>query len=120
MASTLDERETIEAVISTARKKKAFDEKVLDLRGLASFTEYFVILCGSTRRQVKAIAEAILEELKSLGTIPLHAEGMQDSEWVLIDCNAFVVHVFTPARREFYDLDRLWVDAEELVFEEDS
>lgn len=97
------------------REKKAFDEKVLDLRGLTSYTDYFVIVSGSTQRQVWAIADAVLETLDELGIRPLHSEGVHESEWVLIDCNDFIIHIFTPSRREFYDLERLWSDAVELV-----
>ena len=66
----------------------------------------------------KNVYRAVLERLDVLGIRPLHSEGIHESEWVLIDCNTFVIHIFTPSRREFYDLERLWADAEVMIIPE--
>lgn len=94
-----------------ASDKKASDLVMLDLRKIASFTEYFLICTGTSTRQVQAISDAIEEELRKNSKRPLHIEGRSGAEWVLLDYGDFIVHVFTSASRKFYDLERLWRDA---------
>jgi ribosome-associated protein len=100
--------------ITAALEKKAMDVVVLDLRKGSAFTDFFVIATGANTRQVKAIAEAVEEALARHGTKPALVEGHGRSEWVLIDYFDFIVHIFTPATREFYGLERLWGDAERV------
>jgi ribosome-associated protein len=95
----------------TASDKKATEIVMLDLRKVASFTEYFLICTGTSTRQVQAISDAIEEQLRKNGKRPLHIEGRSGAEWVLLDYGDFIVHVFTSASRKFYDLERLWRDA---------
>ena len=102
------------AAVEAARARKAVDLKVLDLREVAEFTDFFVLLSGTSSRQVQAIVEAVEERLRGMGLKPTHAEGVSQAEWVLLDYSDFVVHVFSPLKREFYDLDRLWRDAREV------
>jgi len=98
--------------VRCASDKKAFDIVALDLRNIASFTEFFIISSGSNQRQVQAIADEINEQLKKqLGTRPVRVEGYATAEWVLLDYGDFVFHVFNKESREFYDLARLWRDA---------
>ena len=88
---------------------------MLDLRKASAFTDFFVDLHRRrTSRQVQAIADAIQEALGKTGTKPALVEGYGRGEWVLIDYFDFIVHVFTPATREFYGLERLWGDAERV------
>ncbi len=87
---------------------------VLRLAEITSFTDFFVICSGASTRQVQAIADGVIEELKRLGLRPMNTEGYANAEWVLIDFGTFVVHVFTEASRRFYDLERLWRDAERV------
>ena len=94
-----------------AADRKANDMLVLDLRGISNATDYFLIATGSSDTHVKSIAESIVEELKKDGVRPSHVEGMRGGRWVLLDYVDFVVHVFHPAAREFYQLERLWGDA---------
>ena len=101
---------TIEGVIEVAREKKARDLIVLDLRDSGGFTDYFVICSGGSHRQVKAIVEGIEARLKIGGRPHVQTEGAA-TDWVLIDCFDFVVHVFTPETRDFYSLERLWGNA---------
>ena len=102
--------DTIEGVIEAAREKKARDLIVLDLRDSGGFTDYFVICSGGSHRQVKAIVEGIEARLKIGGRPHVQTEGAA-TDWVLIDCFDFVVHVFTPETRDFYSLERLWGNA---------
>ncbi|SVA33226.1 uncharacterized protein METZ01_LOCUS86080, partial [marine metagenome] len=97
-------------VIEAAREKKARDLIVLDLRDSGGFTDYFVICSGGSHRQVKAIVEGIEARLKIGGRRQVQTEGSA-TDWVLIDCFDFVVHVFTPEARNFYSLERLWGNA---------
>ncbi|MFW6201058.1 MAG: ribosome silencing factor [Gemmatimonadota bacterium] len=91
--------------------RKARDVVCLDLRGLSSATDYFLVASGTSDLHVRAIAEHTIEELKRAGVRPDHVEGLRGGRWVLIDYIDFVVHVFHPAAREFYQLERLWGDA---------
>jgi ribosome-associated protein len=90
---------------------KASEMLVLDLRGISSATDYFFIASGTSDMHVKSIADRIVEDLKKEGVRPSHIEGLRGGRWVLIDYIDFVVHVFHPAAREFYQLERLWGDA---------
>jgi ribosome-associated protein len=103
---------SIEAAVRAAEDKKAADMVVLDLRKAAGFTDFFLICSGNNARQIRAIADAIIDALAAQGSRPAHVEGYDRSEWVLIDYFDFVVHVFTPETRMFYGLERLWGNAE--------
>jgi len=102
----------VKLAIKCAADKKAFDMVALDLRSIASFTEFFIIATGANQRQVQAIADEINEQLKKqLGTKPVRIEGYNSADWVLLDYGDFVVHIFNGESRDFYDLARLWRDA---------
>ena len=94
-----------------AAERKAEDVKILDVRGLSSATDFFLIATGRSDVQVKAIAEHIIESQKSRGLRPEHVEGLDQGRWVLIDYIDHVVHVFHPSVRDFYQLETLWGDA---------
>jgi ribosome-associated protein len=104
--------EEVRVTLQAAFSKKADHVNVLDLRQKAAFTDFFVICSGQNTRQVKAIVDAIEDVLRKAGVKPLHIEGYQRAEWVLLDAFDFIVHVFTPDTREFYSLERLWGSAE--------
>lgn len=97
--------------VEAASDKKAIDMLVLDLRSLASFTDYFLITSGSNARQVQAIADAVVDQLKKHGRRAARVEGYNSAEWVLVDYGDFIVHVFDDKARRFYDLERLWREA---------
>jgi ribosome-associated protein len=101
----------LKLAIEAARDRKGSDMILLDLRGLSDATDYFLLVTGTSDTHVRSIAENILEALDKHGTRPGHIEGLRSGRWVLIDCIDFVVHVFHPAAREFYQLERLWGDA---------
>jgi ribosome-associated protein len=98
----------IVSALHAASDKKAHDLIVLDLRPVASFTDYFLIASGTNARQVQAIADEITERLKREGTRAERMEGYQTAEWVLVDYGDFIVHIFEDKARRFYDLERLW------------
>ena len=109
-AEGLDER--VRLALHAASEKKAHDLVVLDLREVASFTDYFVIASGTNVRQVQAIADEVQEQLRRhLGVKPARVEGYKSAEWVLLDYGDFIFHVFEEKSRRFYDLERLWRDA---------
>jgi ribosome-associated protein len=104
----------IERAVRAAEDKKADDLLLLDLRKAAGFTDYFLICSGGNPRQIRAIADAILEALASGGARPAHIEGYDRSEWVLLDYFDFIVHIFARETRAFYGLERLWGNAERI------
>ena len=114
----LDER--ICTAISAAGDKKAVEMVVLDLREVASFTDYFLITSGTNVRQVQAIADEVVEQLKKQGTRPARIEGYNTAEWVLVDYGDFILHVFEDKARRFYDLERLWRDARRVTLPADA
>ena len=103
--------------VEAARDRKARDLVVLDLREISSATDFFVLATGTSDIHVRGIAEHIIEELKKEAVRPDHVEGLRGGRWVLIDYIDFVVHVFHPAARDFYQLERLWGDAPQLTLE---
>lgn len=104
----------VKLAVSAALDKKAEQVHVLDLRVGSAFTDFFIIATGNNARQVQAIANGIEETLKKTGVRPALVEGYSRAEWILLDYFDFIVHVFTPATREFYALERLWGDAERV------
>jgi ribosome-associated protein len=97
-----------------ALDKKALDPLALDLRGISSVAEYFVIVTGTSDRHVQAVADNITEAFHAIGVKPLGEEGFREGKWVLLDYGEVVVHVFLEPVREYYDIERLWIDAPRL------
>lgn len=115
--SELDEE--VKLALHAASEKKAFDLVALDLREIASFTEFFIVSSGANQRQVQAISDEIEEQLKKqLNSRPVRKEGYSAAEWVLMDYGDFIVHIFEKNAREFYDLERLWRDARKVELPE--
>jgi len=107
--------ENVKLALHCASDKKAFNMVAIDLREIASFTEFFIIASGANQRQVQAIADEITEQLREqLKSRVVRVEGYQTGEWVLLDYGDFVVHIFEAKAREFYDLERLWRDAKKV------
>lgn len=103
-----------EVAIQAAQSKKAENIVVLHIGKISSFTERFVLCDGSNSRQTQAISDAIEQALRAEGLRPIGVEGRGRGEWILMDYGDFIVHVFTPERRAFYDLERLWKKAPRL------
>ena len=112
-ADGLDER--VLTALHAASEKKAIDPVVLDLRDIASFTDYFVIFSGANERQVQAISDEVYEQLKKSGSPAVRVEGYKTAEWILLDCGDFVVHIFEQKARKFYDLERLWRESKRVT-----
>ena len=107
-----------ELAVAAARaglEKKAEDVSILDVRGLASYTDFLVLLSAASDRQVSAVADAVDDRLREAGHRPIGVEGAQAGNWVLIDAGDVVVHVFRDESRKFYDLDSLWSDARRVT-----
>ncbi len=109
---TLDPR--LASLVDAARSKKAFRIRVLDVKGIASFTDTFAFLSGGSDRQNRAIVDAIEDRLKLEGVRPLSLEGAQTGAWILMDYGDFVVHVMDEENRQFYNLEGLWKEGREL------
>ena len=111
-------RELAAACARIAQETKAEDVVVLDVRGLASFTDYFVIMSGRSTRHVQGLPEAIAGELHAKRVNSKHSEGLREGLWVLLDFGDVVVHVFYHENRSFYNLEGLWHDAPRVDVEE--
>ena len=112
--------ENLQLASTCAAEKKAEKMVALDLRQVASFTEFFVICSAANQRQVQAIADEISEQVKKqLKQSPVRIEGYSAAEWVLLDYGDFVFHVFDKDARDFYDLERLWRDAAKVDIPDD-
>jgi ribosome-associated protein len=112
-AQTVDSTALAERIAAIASDRKAIDVRVIDLRGIVSYTDYFVICSGNTERQTKAIHDAIYEELKHGDDrlLPRRTEGSGEARWILLDYLDVVAHIFTPDAREYYRLEQLWGEA---------
>ena len=109
---TLAAEALAERIAEIASDKKAAEIRILDLRGILGYTDYFVVCSGGTERQTKAIHDAIHAELKKEhGLLPRRVEGEREARWVLMDYLDCVVHIFTPEARAFYRLEQLWGEA---------
>ena len=105
----------IRLALKACKAKKAEDMLVMDLRDISSFTDYFLIMHGNSSRQNTALCDALEQDLKASGVRPLSVEGREHAEWILMDYGDFIVHIFSPASRGFYCLEKLWGDAPCLV-----
>ncbi len=108
------------AAARAAAARKAEDVCVYDLHVVSSFCDAFIVCHGTNRRQVTAIAQGVIDELKLRDVRPIGVEGMDAGRWVLIDFGDIVVHVFDEPMRGFYDLDSLWGDAPKLAIDLDA
>jgi ribosome-associated protein len=111
-AAAMAPADLAERIAVIASDRKAIDVRVLDLRGIVSYTDFFVICSGNTERQTRAIHEAIYRELKDAdGLLPRRVEGDGEARWILLDYLDCVAHVFTPDARDYYRLEQLWGEA---------
>lgn len=104
--------------VNALLEKKASDIVALDVHGISSFADTFVIASGQSTRQVAALGEHLIRRLKEEGTGLLGVEGLKEGRWALIDLGDVVVHIFFEPVREFYDIEGLWSDAEQAYPEE--
>lgn len=111
----LDTASRVREAVLAADDRKAIDLKVLSLGAISGFTDYFLICSGGSERQVQAIADGVQEKLREKKSRPLHVEGYNRAQWVLLDYGDLVVHVFQEEPRRFYSLERLWGDAPDVT-----
>ena len=97
--------------VRAAEAKQAKDIRVLDLRTLTAFADYFILASGSNTRQIQAIADEVEQHLKKAGDRALSIEGYDNAEWILMDYGDYLVHIFSEKARAYYDLERLWREA---------
>lgn len=116
-AEQTDARAVAVAAARAAADKKASEVRILEVRDLLVITDYFVICSGATDRQVRTIVQEVAKVLGEAGLKPVRREGERDLRWVLLDFGDVVVHVFTQAERDFYELERLWSDAPAVEWE---
>lgn len=116
MKTDLEPEELADLIAGYALDKKAVDVTILDLRGVAGYTDFFVVASGGSDRQAKAIHDGVGEGLrKEHGLLPRRVEGVQEGKWILMDYLDVVLHAFTPETREHYRLEQLWGDVPKRV-----
>jgi len=117
-AASSNERPPLELarrIVELAEDKKAADIVLLDLGGLTTMADYFVICSGGSERQLEAIATGIIGTLRDERTRPIGREGTSASHWILIDFGSVIVHVFTPPERDYYGLEKHWAEARTIL-----
>ena len=115
-----DRQERVLLCVNALLKKKARNLTILNVRAVSSFADYFVICSGTSDRQVQALAEAIRDDMKKAGVLPLGVEGEKIGKWILLDYADVIVHIFFEPTREFYDIERLWPDAPRMDVSDES
>lgn len=114
----MDSSEKLKVILTSALNKKAEEPVILDLRGLTSLADYFVILTATSETHARTIADEIKKKLKEKGVVPVSTEGYDTANWILLDYGDVIVHIFKPEVRELYNLESLWMDAPKLSVEE--
>lgn len=104
--------------VRAAESKKASDIRVLDLSGVASFADFFILCTGANARQIQAIADEVGLRLKESGQLPHSVEGYTQAEWILCDYGDYLIHIFSEKARAYYDLERLWRSARQVPIPE--
>jgi ribosome-associated protein len=112
--TSLTSEELVELAARTLVANKGQGPLILDVRGLSSLWDYFIICSGGSKRHVQALAQHLQEALGQAGAKPMGVEGLEDGQWVLLDYVDVVIHLFIQPLREFYDLEGLWVEATRL------
>ena len=111
----LDSTELARTVVDLASEKLAEDIVMLDLRKVAPFADYFIIMSAESARQIEALEQDITKDLKLVNVNRFHREGTPSSGWVLLDFSDVVIHIFSPEERDIYNLERLWSNAPQVV-----
>ena len=114
LAAPANSEEMARLIASIASDKLAEDIVALDLRPLVSYTDFMIVMTGRNVRQTKAIHDELREAIKRVGEVPSRVEGVEESDWILLDYLGCVVHIFTPELRDRYRLEQLWGEAEKL------
>jgi ribosome-associated protein len=115
-----DSRKRVLLCINASLEKKAKELVILNVKEISAFTDYFLIMSGTSDRQVRAIADAIQENLKLAGILPLGIDGEAAGQWILMDYDDVVIHIFLETIRSFYDLERLWTEAPRMLVPDET
>ncbi|MBF0464752.1 MAG: ribosome silencing factor [Nitrospirae bacterium] len=107
----------LKTVVEALSEKKGDDTVVLDLRGLTQIADYFVICTGSSVPHIRALSDGVESKLKESKIKPLHIEGQRNNSWIILDYGDILVHIFNPETREYYELERFWLDARRITFD---
>ncbi len=110
----MDSLQKVKLTLKTALDKKAENPLVIDLRGLSSLADFFIILTASSDTHARTIADEIKRKFKEEGVLPVSVEGYENANWILMDFGDLIVHIFKPEFRELYNLESLWLDAPKL------
>ncbi len=116
--TSLTSEDLVELAARTLVAHKGQEALILDVKGLSSLGDYFIICSGGSKRHVLALAQHLQEALKQVGIKPLGVEGLDEGHWVLLDYIDVVIHLFIKPLRDFYDLEGLWVEANRLPLED--
>lgn len=114
----MESKELAKVVFHALDDKKGIDITIIDIRDISVIADYFIIAGGNNENQVKAMADAVEEELGKLGVTSRHVEGYQTANWILMDYNDVIIHIFNQDDRLFYDLERIWRDGKEVNINE--
>ncbi len=115
MEDSLNSNELAHTILDVIANKKAANVLMLDMQNVTYLADYYVLCDGSSKRQIEAVTDDLLENLKKAGTQPAVIEGTAESGWVLVDFGSVIVHVFSPEKRAYYQLEELWKDAPIVV-----
>ena len=107
----MDIKECVDISVKALEDKKGTDIKVLNIGGISPLADYFVIATGNNRNQMQAMSDEVCEKLAASKISARHIEGYDSANWILIDFSDFIVHIFNPESRDFYNLERIWRDA---------
>ena len=110
--------EIVQVAVKALDARRGKEIRLLKTTDVTSLADYFVICSGTSNTQIKALNDSVEEELKKVGEMPGRVEGHREGTWVLADYGCVIVHIFSQEAREFYDLERLWTDAEEVDISE--
>ncbi|MCR4933762.1 MAG: ribosome silencing factor [Lachnospiraceae bacterium] len=104
-------KDYVNKAVDAILEKKGYDVKILNIEGLSPIADYFIIATGSNPNQLHAICDEISETLSKEGLHPKQTEGYQLANWILVDYGDFIIHLFQPESRDYYNLERIWKDA---------
>lgn len=104
--------EIVNTIFKILDAKKAKDIEVLDVKGLTTLADYFILATGGSERQVQALCDHVEDTMEGLGQSPVNKEGYRSGDWVLVGYNDVIVHLFQSETRDFYGLERIWKDAQ--------
>lgn len=110
----------MELAVRTITRQQGLDPVIMEVKGLCAFADYFIVCSGRSSRHVLALARHLEEDLAAAGLKPLGVEGLTEGLWVLMDFNDVIIHIFSPALREFYNLEGLWSEAPQVIVEPTS